>query len=74
MPRLVEAEEVKGLLHLFNDVFKNTEDDVEVKIVVILLTLVERPLMSQRGSEQSAELPARLVPEMSSEESLMIMV
>ena len=45
-----------------------------MEIVVILLTLVESPLMSQRGSEQSAELPARLVPEMSREESLIITV
>ena len=33
-------------------------------------TLEASPLMSQRGSEESAELPARFVPEMSREESL----
>ena len=34
------------------------------------ITLEDSPLISQRASEQSAELPARLVPEMSSETSL----
>ena len=36
----------------------------------MLITLEESPLISQRASEQSAELPARLVPEMSRETSL----